>query len=76
MILSEILAEEVSFLGRLPRHEHVVEREALWGITKLWVDGGRAINVSEALAAAAAGAGVERAGACPTCEELFFKFIA
>jgi hypothetical protein len=38
---------------------------------KLLVDRGNAIDVSEALAAAA-GAGVERAGVLPSCEELFF----
>ena len=29
------------------RQEHAVEREASWGITKLRVDGGRAINNDE-----------------------------
>ena len=43
------------------RQERVVEREASWGITKLRADRGRAINVHEAAAAAAA-AGVDRAG--------------
>jgi hypothetical protein len=33
----------------------VVEREVSWGISKLRVDGGRAIDVGEALAAAAGG---------------------
>ena len=47
-----------------------------WGITKLHVDRDRAIDVSEALAVAAAGAGVERAGVHPSCEELFFKYVA
>jgi len=64
------------FLGRFPREERAVEREALWRITQLWVDGGHAIDVSEALAVAAAGAGVERAGVHPSCEELFFKYVA
>jgi hypothetical protein len=69
------LVEEVSFLGRLPRQERAVEREASWGITKLMVDRGRAIDVIEVLAAAAAraGVGVERAGACPLYEELFLS---
>ena len=41
------------------------------------MDGGRAIDVSEALVVAAAGGvGVERAGACPLCEEQFFKYAA
>jgi TPP-dependent pyruvate/acetoin dehydrogenase alpha subunit len=49
----------------------VVEREASCGITKLRVDGGRAIDVSEAMMAAVAG--VERAGAWSSCVELFFR---
>jgi ribosomal protein L21 len=36
------------------RKEHAVEREALWGITKLGVDRGHAINVGEVLAVAEA----------------------
>ena len=44
----------------------------MWGITKLRVEGGRAIDVGEVLAAAAAAAGAERAGACSSCDELFF----
>ena len=48
-----------------------------WGITKLHVDRDRAIDVSEALVAVAvAAAGVERTEACPSCEELFFKYVA
>ena len=43
-------------------------REVSWGITKLRVDWDCAINVSEALAVAAAQAGVERAEECPSCE--------
>jgi TPP-dependent pyruvate/acetoin dehydrogenase alpha subunit len=34
------------------RQEHVVEREALWGITKLRVDGGRVINICAVAVAA------------------------
>jgi hypothetical protein len=61
----------------MPRREHAVEKEMSWGIAKLLVDGGHAIDVSEVLAALeAAGAGVERAGACPSCEELFFQYKA
>jgi len=54
----------------------VVEREASWGITKLWVDGDHAIDVGEALALVAAGVGAERAGAHSWHEELFLKYVA
>jgi len=37
----------------------------------LRVEGGRAIDVGEVLVAAAA-AGTKRAGACSSCDELFF----
>ncbi len=43
----------------------------LWGITKLRVDGGRAISVGEALVMARAGS--ERAGAHSLCDKLFFS---
>jgi len=51
------------------RQEHAVEREESWGIAKLRVDGGCAIEFSEA--AAAAGVGAKRAGVCSLCDELF-----
>ena len=60
----------------MPKQERAAEREASWRITKLRVDGGHVIDVSEALAVAlVAGAGVEveRAGVCPSCEELFLS---
>jgi hypothetical protein len=60
------------FLRAVRKQEHVVERVALRGITKLRVDGSRAITVVEALAATAVGAGAKRAGACSSCGELFF----
>jgi len=63
---SQRLASERFFRGR---RECAVEREASWGITKLMVDRGRAINVGEALAV---GARAERAGAHSLCDELFF----
>ena len=44
------------FEGEL-RQERAVEREASWGITKLRVDGGHAIDGSEATAAGGAAAG-------------------
>ena len=47
----------------------MVEREVSWGITKLRLDGGRAIDVGEALAAVV----VERAGACSWCDERSFS---
>ena len=65
----------MSFLGQLSRQEHAVEREAAWGITKVRVDGGSAIDVSEASVAVTA-VGVERAEACLSYEELFFKYGA
>ena len=70
--LSEGLAEEVSFFRAIGRQERVFEREVSWEITKLWVDGGCAIDVNEALVAA----GAERAGVCSWHEELFFKYTA
>ena len=45
------------------RQERAIEREALWGMTKLRVDGGRGIDVCEAAATTAmAVMGAKRAG--------------
>jgi hypothetical protein len=61
------LAEGRFFLRR--RQEHAVEREVLWGTTKLRVDRGHVVDVGEALVAAEA----ERARAHSSCDELFFS---
>ena len=55
------------------RQERAVEREASREIIQLRVDGGGAIDVSEALAAeAAAGSEAKRAGARSSSDEPFF----
>jgi hypothetical protein len=48
----------MSFMRAVGRQECKVEREALWGITKLRVEGSRAIDVREAVVAWAKWAGV------------------
>ena len=60
------------FFRVVGRQEHVVERDALWGITKLKVEWDRVMDVGEALAAAAE-VGAKRAGACSLCDKLFFS---
>jgi len=67
---SQKLAEEVSILRAVGRREHAVEREASWGITKLRVDEGHVIDVSEALAVATAGG--EKSGVPSWCDKLSF----
>ena len=48
-----------------------------WGIMKLRVSGGHAIDVGEALAlVAAAGVGAERVAVCSWCDKLLFKYVA
>jgi hypothetical protein len=44
-LFSEGLLDEVSFMRTVGRQDCTVEREASWGITKLRVDKGPAIDV-------------------------------
>ena len=57
-----------------PRQECAVEREGSWGIAKLRVDWGRAINVGEAGGGQRWGLVAERAGAHSQWNELYSKF--
>jgi hypothetical protein len=68
VLLTEI-GRGCEFFRVVGRQECAVEREALWRITKLRVDGGHVINVSEVLAAGVAvGMGLE----CFLCLTSYF----
>jgi hypothetical protein len=64
MVLTEI-GRGSKFFRAVGRQDHAVKRETSWGIMKLRVDGGHAIDVHEALAVivavAVAGVGAKRA---------------